>query len=156
MDWLIQKATELGVAAFLPLVSERTVVRLGTAAAEARRQRWQKIAVQACEQSGRTRVPTVELPRTYDEWIHSLAAAPAVMVYEGEHETSLHSALQRHGNWATMVLLIGPEGGFSEREVAVAREQGVVTAHLGPRVLRAETAGLVAVALVLSHLGELR
>ncbi|MDD5176616.1 MAG: 16S rRNA (uracil(1498)-N(3))-methyltransferase [Sterolibacterium sp.] len=152
MDWVVQKAVELGVLAIQPLQTKRSVVRLAGDRAEKRRGHWQQVAVAACEQSGRNRLPTIgpvlDLP-------HYLAQ-PA-----GENETRLLlspqadarlSALPRPAGGLT--LLIGPEGGFDADEEAAARSVGFQPVTLGPRVLRTETAGLAAMAATLALWGD--
>ncbi len=161
-EWVLQKGTELGVAAFVPLLSERAVAAT-EAMGEAKRQRWQRILVEAVEQCGGTRVPELSQPRPL---MHALASVPpgaiALIPWEEEVASSLRATLQSAveavGGVARVPevrLFIGPEGGFSAGEVALARRHGALPVTLGPRILRAETAALAAVSLVLDTLGAL-
>ena len=149
MDALIEKATELGVAAIQPLMCERSVLRLGGERADKKVGHWQGVAQAACEQSGRTRVPRIAPVRSLPEWLGTLAgAAPALRVL-----LSLRDA-EPLGAWlgraavdaAGLVCLSGPEGGLTPAEEAAARAGGFGAVSLGPRVLRADTAPLALLA----------
>jgi 16S rRNA (uracil1498-N3)-methyltransferase len=145
MDMLVEKATELGVAAIQPLLTERSVLRLSGERAERRREHWQGVAVAASEQSGRTRVPVVAPIRSLSEWVRALPAngsdrrlllsprAARPLVVEAPRPT---------------LFLSGPEGGLGEAEEALARSAGFDAVTLGPRVLRADTAPLAVLALL--------
>jgi 16S rRNA (uracil1498-N3)-methyltransferase len=152
-DWVLEKGTEVGVSSFVPVVSSRSVVRPAEASAS-RLERWQRIVTEAAEQSGRSRLPQVSPPVTFAD---ALASAPGLRLlpWEGEHDITLREALTAEGPPEAVSLFIGPEGGFPTEEVEMARQQGVRTVSLGPRILRAETAGIVAAALVLHELGEM-
>ena len=141
MEWVLQKGTELGVARFEPLVTERVV-----AAKRAAPERWQRILVEATEQCGRTRLPELAEPAPLEQALSGSGAG--VMCWEQERAQSLADwiATERPNE---LRLFIGPEGGFTEREAAAASRAGVQTASLGPRILRAETAAIAASALVL-------
>jgi 16S rRNA (uracil1498-N3)-methyltransferase len=157
-ELVLQKATELGVAAIVPLASERSSVE----ASEAGRkyERWGRIVREAAEQSRRARLPTLEAALLFEEACARAAEAElALLLWEGEAE-ALGAVLRRQlaagtGPPARAAILSGPEGGWSAREVAVAREHGIVPVSLGPRTLRAETAPLVALSLVLYEFGDL-
>jgi 16S rRNA (uracil1498-N3)-methyltransferase len=145
MDLVVQKATELGATALVPLATERSEVRLDAERAAKRVAHWQGVVRAACEQCGRNRLPEVGAPRSLDAF---LAAPPGgasrlVLAPEG---VALRD-LPRPGA-AGVVLLVGPEGGLSEAELARATAAGFVGASLGPRVLRTETAALAALAAV--------
>lgn len=152
MDWIVQKCTELGVAAIRPVAARRSVVRLSGERMERRGQHWQQVAVAACEQCGRNRVPEVaplvDLP-------HYLGMAAA----EGETrlllmpgaETSLSTMEKPSGG---VTLMIGPEGGFEDGEVRAALAAGFRPVALGPRVLRTETAGLAMLAALMARWGD--
>lgn len=148
MDSLVEKACELGVAAVQPLVCERSVLRLAGDRAERKVVHWQGVAIAACEQSGRTRVPTIAPVRSLPEWLAGLVMPSA------EHRLlmSLHDARPLAeaiaGARTPIVSLSGPEGGLSEAEELLARARGFVPVSLGPRVLRADTAPLA----LLAHL----
>jgi 16S rRNA (uracil1498-N3)-methyltransferase len=160
LEWVFQKGTELGVTAFVPLLCERAVAGVeGTRAA--RRARWERILTEATEQCGRARVPALAEPRPLAQALAELPAGSiALMPWEEERATSLRAALQSvlgapGASAPEVVLFIGPEGGFARREVDLARQQGVAPVTLGQRILRAETAAVVAVALALEACGEL-
>lgn len=161
-EWVLQKGTELGVAEFIPLLTERAV---GAAdeASDAKRRRWTKIVAEALEQCGGTRLPAIAEPRPL---MHALASLPshavALIPWEEATEAPLAEVLRERvaalGGPAAISevrLFIGPEGGFSAREVALARRGGALAVTLGPRILRAETAALVAATLSLGALGAL-
>jgi len=152
MDFLVQKTTELGVARIVPVVTGRSVAR--PAPETARRARWEKIAREAARQSGRADAPVVEQPRP----LRAALAGPdlparRVALWEGSPGRSLPAALE--GTPGATALLVGPEGGFAPAEVKAAEAAGWTPAGLGPRILRVETAAIVAVALAQSALGEL-
>jgi len=157
-EWLVEKATELGVARIVPLIAGRSVVRTGGDASK--RERWRRIAVEAAEQCGRGRAPAVEAPQRFDD---AIPAAPGVLVlpYEeaADDAPSIGRALDAEIDALFALeetsIFIGPEGGFDPAEVAQAREAGAAIVTLGSRVLRSETAGLVALTLAMQALGEL-
>ena len=154
-DWVLEKGTELGVAAFVPVLSSRSVIR-PTEASVARLERWRRVVVEAAEQSGRCRLPEVSPPLLFDEACAS-AAGLRILPWEGETGASLGDVLAAARQQAVpaVSLFIGPEGGFPLEEVRLARRLGVRTVSLGRRILRAETAAIVAAALVLHELGDL-
>jgi 16S rRNA (uracil1498-N3)-methyltransferase len=152
MDLLVQKATELGVARIVPLTSARTVAQPG---AEGRPRRWRTIAEEAARQCGRADVPLIDPVGPLGLALQAAAPAPAVkfIVWEGARDRSLRRALQ--GNEPQLIVLVGPEGGFTDEEVAAAREAGFQPVGLGPLILRSETAALVAVAICQAATGGL-
>jgi len=147
MDWLVEKATELGAAAILPLLTERTVLRLAGERAAKRLAHWQAIAVAACEQCGRNRVPDIQPVQDLADWLRQLPG--------GRGEARMLLALRADARslpeaaGADVTVLSGPEGGLSPAEEDTALRAGFQAVTLGPRVLRAETAPLA----VLSRLG---
>jgi len=150
MDTLVEKATELGVAAIQPLVCARSVLRLAGERAERKREHWQAVAVAASEQSGRTVVPAIAAVCSLEGWLAGLGEPEA-----GERRLLLSFAADALGPSALaaadasgLILLSGPEGGLDEREESLARARGFVPLSLGPRVLRADTAPLAALALI--------
>ncbi|HEX9015358.1 MAG TPA: 16S rRNA (uracil(1498)-N(3))-methyltransferase [Chloroflexota bacterium] len=163
MEWVLQKGTELGIARFVPVLSERCVSRPAQRDLAGKLERWRAIVREASEQSGRTRLPEVSPLEGFDQACESARGCDlAVIAWEQEHAASLGGLARRfRAGRATaegrpsIGLMIGPEGGYSSGEALAAREAGVVTAGLGPRVLRAETAALVAPALVLWEMGGL-
>lgn len=151
MDWLVEKATELGAASIRPLLTERTVVRLSAERAARRQEHWQAIAIAACEQCGRNRVPEVHLPQEFTQWTAPAGVLRLVLSLDA---TAAPLGRQWGADTAPLLLLSGPEGGLTEREEAAARGAGFAAVTLGPRVLRAETAPLAAlVALTLGTAG---
>lgn len=146
MDALVEKATELGVAALQPLTTERSVLRLSGERAQRRREHWQGVAVAACEQSGRTRVPVVHDVRSLPEWLSTL---PPREGSEQRWLLSPHATTGWPGRAPSRTLFLsGPEGGLSDAEEILAQKAGFAGVSLGPRVLRADTAPLA----VLAHL----
>lgn len=147
MDWVIQKATELGVAQITPLISERCEVRLNDERADKRLAHWRQIAISACEQCGRSVVPTIHPPQQLGDWLP----------VEAELKLVLHpvaAPLTSHAQPRTLAFLIGPEGGLSEHEVEQAQQAGFQAARLGPRVLRTETAPVVALSVAQQLWGD--
>jgi 16S rRNA (uracil1498-N3)-methyltransferase len=155
-DWLIQKATELGVSEVVPFYSLRAVPRWEEAPplAGSRQSRWEKIASEAARQSGRARVPKIHSPRPFEETLAmKIEDATKILLWEGERTGSLKNALTRRVS--TIYALVGPEGGFSEEEARRAQEAAFQPVRLGPRILRAETAGIAIVSLLQFVLGDL-
>jgi len=142
MDWLVEKATELGVADLQPLVCDRSVLRLDGERAERKREHWQAQAVAAAEQCGRTRVPRVQPVRRLLDWLPEVppAARRWLLSPQATQRAPQPAAAQP---W---VLLSGPEGGLTAAEEDAARQAGFEAVHLGPRILRAETAPLALLA----------
>lgn len=151
MDWVIQKATELGIHRIVPVLTERSVVKLDERLAAKRREHWQGIAVAACEQCGRNRLPVIEAPLKLREFLALPAALPRFQLHPGAALT----LRQLPTGLAAAELLVGPEGGLSEDEVAIAARFGFASLSLGPRILRTETAAIVAVAALQAALGDL-
>jgi 16S rRNA (uracil1498-N3)-methyltransferase len=145
MDAVVEKATELGVAAIQPLMCERSVLRLSGERAQKKVAHWQAVALSACEQSGRTRVPQVAEVSTLAQW---LKAAPAVSLRWVLSLRDAQPAASMPAASGSMLCLSGPEGGLSPAEEAAACEAGFACVSLGPRVLRADTAPLA----LLAHL----
>jgi len=148
MDTLVEKATELGVAAIQPLMCERAVLRLAGERADKKVAHWQAVALAACEQSGRTRVPHIEPVRSLPQWLQGLPQAAR----DGRWILSLHDAAPLAATAVpgeALVCLSGPEGGLTPAEEAAALTAGFMPVSLGARVLRADTAPLA----LLAHLG---
>ncbi len=153
MDALVEKATELGVARVQPLVAERSVLRLHGERAERKREHWQAVAVAACEQCGRARVPVLEPVRTLASWLESLHGAPKATAVSAAPEPrwllSLGAdapALAAQPPTGAPTFLSGPEGGLAPDEESAALAAGFLPVSLGPRILRADTAPLAALA----------
>jgi len=143
---VIEAVTQLGIARIAPFTSERSVARELSAA---KRERWVRIAREAAETARRGRVPIIEEVR---DWPALLAALPIpiLVAWEGEHERALEDALALLGSTLSLSLVVGPEGGLTDLEVALARGAGALTLTLGPRNLRSETAAVAAVALAIA------
>lgn len=153
MDWLVEKATELGVASITPVAAERSVLRLKGERADKKRAHWQAVAVAACEQCGGNRVPAIHPAMTLAEWTaaHPLTDSADTQRVLLSLADGTRPLLQAVAAGQTPVLFLsGPEGGLSPAEESLARAQGFAPVTLGPRVLRAETAPIMALsALVL-------
>lgn len=152
MDLVLQKATELGVAAFAPVLTERTEVKLDPERAAKRLAHWQGVLAAACEQSGRATVPLLHAPRPLASYAAAESAALRLALDPGG-ELDLAGAAPAAGQ--AIALVVGPEGGLSERDLATLRAAGFRGLRLGPRVLRTETAGLAAVAALQALYGDL-
>jgi 16S rRNA (uracil1498-N3)-methyltransferase len=152
-DWVLQKCTELGVSAFVPVQCERSITTRAN-----RADRWRRIIREAAEQCGRGRIPLLRDAQSFAEACES-CDGPALIPWEGERATSLQEALSAVQSNASanagISVFIGPEGGFSEGEIAIARARGITPVTLGKRILRAETAAIATVTALQYHLGEL-
>ena len=156
MDWLVEKATELGAAPIYPLTSERSVVRLNAERAEKKIAHWQSVVISACEQCGANRVPLMHpvqsLPHFLRDGLQPLGVdavqAPARLLLSLQAGSMPLRAWSGMGSSQPVVFLSGPEGGFSPAEEALAMEAGFTPQSLGARILRAETAALAALALL--------
>lgn len=150
MDWVLQKATELGVTRITPLLTERTEVKLSGERQDKKVQHWQHILISACEQCQRNILPLLSEPRDLDDWLAQVGA---------QHKFVLHhrdsSGLPDDTTVVSVALLIGPEGGLSDHEIERARIKGFAPLTLGPRVLRTETAPIAAISLVQYRWGDL-
>jgi 16S rRNA (uracil1498-N3)-methyltransferase len=174
-EWVLQKGTELGITGFVPLLCERNVVR-DPAVAEKKGKRWRAIIREAAEQSHRGRLPRLELPLPFGEACRQAGAAAglALLAWEGETSSGLKETLREGAGSdqqpsvavktangpdrpfrSDVQLLVGPEGGFTPGEVELARTHSIRAITLGRRILRAETAGIVAAAAVLYESGDL-
>ena len=155
MDWLVEKATELGVAGLQPLHTSRSVLRLAGERADKKQKHWQSVAVAACEQCGGNLVPAVAPVQDLGAWLKSLSPvdlkAPALrcLLSLADGNMPLGQALARVPTAAPVIFLSGPEGGLSPAEEALAAAHGFVPVTLGARVLRAETAALAALLMAL-------
>jgi 16S rRNA (uracil1498-N3)-methyltransferase len=143
MDWAVQKATELGVDNLTPLRSEHGEVKLSAQRSDKKRRHWQQIAISACEQCGRNTIPTIQPCQPLDHWLQGEPVDLALVLAAGGKPM---------GHWSTatpasLKLLIGPEGGLSDKELDRAAAAGFETAALGPRILRTETAPVAALSL---------
>lgn len=152
VDLVVQKATELGVARLVPFAAARSVVRLEGAKGEERARRWRKIAEEAARQCGRADVPAVAAPGPLDAALAALPAGTATFVFQPGGAPLSHA---EEGDARGFAAVVGPEGGLSEDELEACLRAGAIPTSLGPRVLRAETAAMVAVAILQLRFGDL-
>ncbi len=153
MDWVIQKATELGVSEIVPIITERTEVRLHEDRTERRMAHWLGVITASCEQCGRTRLPKLHEPQKLANWVSTLPSSSGIrlaLLPEGEED--LRSLLKVSSTAFTIV--VGPEGGFSEQDAAILRSGQFHNLKLGPRILRTETAGCAALAAINALAGD--
>ncbi|HEX6550889.1 MAG TPA: 16S rRNA (uracil(1498)-N(3))-methyltransferase [Gammaproteobacteria bacterium] len=154
MDYTLQKAVELGVTHIVPLSTERSVVRLDDKNAERKLSHWQNVVIGACEQSGRLLVPEIAEPVSLDHFLTGNDTGTVLnLLLDPEAETSLRMLARPIGQ--KLLLLVGPEGGLSDAERNAARRSGFQGVRLGPRILRTETAALVALSILQSIWGDL-
>lgn len=151
MDFTIQKSVELGVNTITPLFSERCGVKLAGERLEKKIQQWQKIVISACEQSGRSVVPIVRPAMALADWSHESSTAIKLNL----HPRASHGIKGLALNTTRVRLLIGPEGGLSEQEIAMTEQDNFTDVLLGPRVLRTETAALTAISALQLNFGDL-
>ena len=152
MDLIVQKATELGVVRIVPLLTERSEVKLDAARAEKRLAHWRAVAASACEQSGRARVPVGAPALPLSAWLDCLVEDGALRLALLPEATRASRELRFSGSGG--VLVVGPEGGLGERDTAALRAGGFDGLRLGPRILRTETAGLAALAALQALHGD--
>jgi 16S rRNA (uracil1498-N3)-methyltransferase len=152
MEWAIEKCTELGVSRIIPLQARRTDAHLAATATK-RVERWERIVRQAAEQSRRPTPPEVMLPVKLKEAV-ALTASTRILLAETEQQVALKDALQSHSPSSDLLLAVGPEGGWTEEELALFSQAGWTAASLGSTILRAETAAIAAIAIALSELSE--
>jgi 16S rRNA (uracil1498-N3)-methyltransferase len=152
MDWIVQKSTELGVGAITPLITDYTGVKLSGAREEKKIRHWRQVAISACEQCGRSRLPSIRAPLPLSHWLASAEAEKKLVLHHRAGERTDVKAVTP----TSVALLVGPEGGLSEEEIASAEDAGFSSLKLGPRVLRTETAPLVALTLLQGRWGDMR
>jgi 16S rRNA (uracil1498-N3)-methyltransferase len=150
MDWLIQKSTELGVTAVTPLLTEHTGVKLSGERATKKIQHWQQVAISACEQCGRNRPPVIHELQRAEDWLDSTVAEQKFVLHHRAQTIDVSGTKP-----GSIALLVGPEGGLSESEIAAAERSGYAALRLGPRVLRTETAPLAAIAILQAWWGDM-
>lgn len=148
MDWLVQKAVELGVSAILPWQAERSVARLSGERVAKRQAHWEGVVISACEQCGRNRLPPVHAPVSLAEAVREATARTLVHLTPESSLTALSVS-------KPLALVVGPEGGFTAAEASLLKTGGAVPLNLGPRVLRTETAGAAAIAALQARFGDL-
>jgi 16S rRNA (uracil1498-N3)-methyltransferase len=151
MDVIVQKATELGVARIVPVMSRRSVVRLDAEQAASKAEHWRGVAVAACEQCGRNRLPAIEAPRQLIRYLGEAQPSAARLLLEPDAGSSDNAALKIG---AAVEMAVGPEGGFDGEELEAFRVSGFLSVALGPRVLRTETAAIAGLAWLQSRYGD--
>lgn len=150
MDWVMQKATELGVAAVTPLFTERTEVKLSAERAAKKLRHWQQVMISACEQCGRNRLPQIRDMQRLAAWLADTNAQRKFVLHHRAKDREL-----RTGKPSSVALLVGPEGGLTEAEIESAGHAGYSALRLGPRVLRTETAPLAGIAILQARWGDM-
>lgn len=149
-DWVLQKATELGVTRIVPLMTERTEVKISGDRLEKIRDRWQQILISACEQCQRNRLPQLSDPVALPNWLEAVTSDVRFVLHHRDTQS-----LPQAARPVSVSLLIGPEGGLSDGEIVLAKQAGFDALTLGPRVLRTETAPIAAITLVQYLWGDL-
>lgn len=157
MDFIIQKAVEMGAYSIAPVAMEHSVVRLDGTKADKKVERWQKIAESAAKQSKRDIIPQVQPVQSMAKMLENNDCSTKIIAYECEDRLSLKTALHQaeEKGITDLLLIIGPEGGISEQELEMAKNAGAMAVSLGRRILRAETAGLVAISAIFYETGDL-
>jgi 16S rRNA (uracil1498-N3)-methyltransferase len=155
-EWVLQKGTEVGVSVFVPMQAERSLLR-AKYVDDDRLTRWRRITTEAAEQSHRGRIPQIEPPTTLAEAVtrHRQFSRFLIAATTGRTQ-SLREALSGDQPLESVAILVGPEGGFADEETNLAIEKGAVPVHFGPRILRTETAGMIAPALILYELERMQ
>lgn len=154
-EWVIQKAVELGVTEIIPVVSERTEVRLNEEREEKKLKRWRRILEAAVKQSGRTLIPRIRSPLSLDEMLAQKTCSFGIVMDE-QGGSSLKGALANREDLDSCLVLVGPEGGWSDRDRALFSSHSLLSVSLGSRILRTETAAVVALSLLQYELGDLQ
>ena len=157
MDLIIQKSTEIGVIRIVPVICERTIVKLDKKKTAGRLTRWQRVAEEAAKQSRRTVVPEVSAPLMFPAAMKEISTdVLGIMPWEEERAVGIKSVLKKYRVFpARAAVFIGPEGGFTKEEVKTAQTAGILPVSMGPRIMRTETAGIVAVTAILYEIGDL-
>lgn len=169
MDWIIQKASELGVTEFTPIFTERCDVHLNESKCDKRVQHWQAVAVGAAEQSGRDLPMVIKPVKHFKRWLNDCirpvtnsdgvdmfnTGQGLLMLHPGKEASSFGEWSVKNSNLKRVVVLIGPEGGWSSSELTMAMDYGIQMVHVGHRILRTETAGIVIAAILQTRWGDL-
>jgi len=155
-EWVLQKCTEVGVCSFVPVVTQRSIVRRPETVTANKMSRWQRILAEAAEQSGRGRIPTLESPLNFTDALSGLGVFDCCLVGSLQAEKTRLRHILRSGDPVQnkIALFIGPEGGFTEKEIVDACNKGAMLYSLGKRVLRTETAAVIASALILYEMDQ--
>ena len=153
MDFVVQKSTELGIKRITPLLTEFSFVKLNAEAFRKKKEHWEKISQSACEQCGRNEIPLIENPTTIKSFFNNISNENSLLLLEPESKRTLEKIEKPKKG---IDLLIGPEGGFSKKEIQSAREFGFTGISLGPRILRTETASLAAISIIQAKWGDFK
>ena len=153
MDWIVQKATELGVTEITPLFSERTEVKLNGERLEKKLRHWQQVSISACEQCQRNKLPKINNALTLDQWLSQTDEDSQQLKLVLHHRSD--KTLAEHQTPKSVCLLVGPEGGLSDNEISRAMDKGFAPLTLGPRVMRTETAPLASISIMQSLWGDM-
>lgn len=155
-EWVLQKCTEVGVSRFVPVITTRSLVR-EAAVKQEKIDRWQRIITEAAEQSHRGRIPQLLPPVSFEKAMQELFGFEKCLIACEKQGDTIRAALRMSGKDApdTVAVLVGPEGGFTDEEVVAAEKNGAMPITLGPRILRTETAAIVAATLILYELGQM-
>lgn len=156
MELIVQKCIELGISEIVPVITERSIVKINSEKdAQAKVSRWQKIALEAAKQCNRGLVPVVSMPVRFAEAVAGAFNKDlAIIPYEKESSVGFKEIVLACSNTKSAAIFIGPEGGFTEQEIELADSRGIRKLTLGPRILRTETAGIVALSLMMYELGD--
>lgn len=157
MDLIVQKCTELGFYKLMPMRTERCLIKLDDLKIQARQERWQRLAEEAAKQSGRVQVPRIEVVKDFASILQKAKKFDLGIIFweEEDKEKSLKKALtQRDSSPQEILILIGPEGGFTTQEAVEAKKAGLLSVSLGPHILRAETAAIITVAILAYEWGR--
>lgn len=156
MEFIIQKSVELGVGKIVPVITERTVVRVDSKKdADNKVTRWQRISMEAAKQCNRGVIPHVEYPMTFEKALEFSGKADLKIIpYEKEKKDSIQMCIEGKHSIKTVAVFIGPEGGFAEKEIEKAQHFGIKPVMLGPRILRTETAGIMVLSILMYELGD--
>ena len=154
-DFIVQKATELGVSNIAPLVTDHADVRLSDEKSEKRLDRWRRISLEALKQCGRRRLVEIEPPVALKDFLNVDRTRNTALVFSERGGVSIADALSRAVDKTTVTALVGPEGGWSDEELTLLDERQAIAVTLGPRILRTETAAIVALTLIQHVLGDL-
>ena len=156
MDWVIQKATELGISEIVPIESRHSVVQLKAGRVDHQLARWRRIALEAAQQSEQWRVPTIAVPQSLASLLIRCGnETMTCMLVERQNGISLQVLNLSNDDTRSVLVVIGPEGGWSQEEVEVANQLGIVLITLGRHILRAETAAVASISILQSRLGQL-
>ncbi len=155
MDFIIQKAVELGINEIIPVITERTVVKTDRKSGDKKCERWNKISMEAAKQCNRGIIPKVGFPLGFREALDAAKGSSLSLIpYEKEAGTKLKQVLANSSSVGKVSVFIGPEGGFTEKEIEAAVSCGVQPVTLGPRILRTETAGIAVLSILMYELGD--